>query len=335
MSSCSNASMTMELICPAGTPAALRTAVEAGADAVYCGFRNETNARNFPGLNFDRQELCEGVAHAHRHGVKVLVAINTFMRAGATDNWHRAVEDAVEAGADAVILADLGLLAWAHKTFPKQRLHLSVQAAASTPQAIQFYWEQYGVKRVVLPRVLTVDDIQRITSKIPCETEVFVFGGLCVMAEGRCLLSSYCTGESPNMNGVCSPAAHVSYSEESGELVSKLGGFTIDRYPKGQPAAYPTLCKGRFKANDKTLHVFEEPTSLNALELLPALQKAGVTALKIEGRQRGRAYLAATVKSFRAALDALGRGQDVPRVGLNDYSEGGRDTVGAYRKTWR
>ncbi len=335
MTSPADAAMSMELVCPAGTPSALRTAVEAGADAVYCGFCDETNARNFPGLNFNRQELRDSITHAHGHGVKVLVAINTFMRAGATDIWHRAVDNAVEAGADAIILADLGLLAWVRKTYPNQRLHLSVQAAAATPQAIHFYCEQYGVKRVVLPRVLTVDEIQHITSEIPCETEVFVFGGLCVMAEGRCLLSSYCTGESPNMNGVCSPAAHVSYSEENGELVSKLGGFTIDRYPKGQPAAYPTLCKGRFKANGKTMHVFEEPTSLNAVAILPALQEAGVTALKIEGRQRGRAYLAATVKCFRSALDALGTGQDTPTSGLKDFTEGGRDTVGAYRKTWR
>src|SRR5690606_36109270 len=78
----------MELICPAGTPAALRIAVEAGADAVYCGFRDETNARNFPGLNFSREELRSGVEFAHARGVKVLVAINTYPRAGALDIWH-------------------------------------------------------------------------------------------------------------------------------------------------------------------------------------------------------------------------------------------------------
>jgi putative protease len=329
------AELPMELICPAGTPSALRTAVDAGADAVYCGFCDETNARNFPGLNFDRQELRDSIAYAHRHEVKVLVAINTFMRAGATDLWHSAVDSAVEAGADALILADLGLLAWTQKNHPGQRLHLSVQAAAATPEAIRFYCEQYGVRRIVLPRVLTVEDIARITPKIPCEAEVFVFGGLCVMAEGRCLLSSYCTGESPNMNGVCSPAAHVSYAQENGELVSRLGDFTIDRYREGQPAAYPTLCKGRFKAGGKTMHVFEEPTSLNALSLLPALREAGVSALKIEGRQRGRAYLAATVKSFRSALDALGTGEDAPPASLREFSEGGRGTTGAYRKAWR
>ena len=84
----------MELICPAGTPAALEAAVDAGADAIYCGFRDETNARNFPGLNFSREEMREGIAYAHKANAKVLVAINTFPRAGALELWHRAVDDA-------------------------------------------------------------------------------------------------------------------------------------------------------------------------------------------------------------------------------------------------
>ncbi|MEW5965130.1 MAG: peptidase U32 family protein [Pseudomonadota bacterium] len=325
----------MELVCPAGTPSALRTAVDAGADAVYCGFRDETNARNFPGLNFDAGEMCEGISYAHKHGAKVLVAINTFARAGATDVWHRAVEAAVAAGADALILADLGLLAWARRAFPEQRLHLSVQAAAATPLAIQFYVERFGVKRVVLPRVLTVTEIAAISAAVGCETEVFAFGGLCVMAEGRCLMSSYATGQSPNMHGVCSPAAHVQYRQEGTELAARLGGFVIDRYPAGRPAAYPTLCKGRFKVSGRAMHIFEDPTSLNALALLPDLQKAGVKALKIEGRQRGKAYLAATVTAFRAALDALAAGREPSASALAAFTEGGRETAGAYRKTWR
>lgn len=325
----------MELVCPAGTPSALHAAVDAGADAVYCGFRDETNARNFPGLNFDAREMRDGIAYAHARGARVLVAINTFARAGATEVWHRAVETAVGAGADALIVADLGLLAWARRAFPEQRLHLSVQAAAATPLAIRFYCERFGIKRVVLPRVLTVDEIAAIAADVPCETEVFAFGGLCVMAEGRCLMSSYATGESPNMNGVCSPAAHVQYRQEGGELSARLGDFVIDRYPAGQPAAYPTLCKGRFKVSGTAMHIFEDPTSLNALALLPALRKAGVKALKIEGRQRGKAYLAATVKAFRAALDALAAGREPPPGALAAFTEGGRETAGAYRKTWR
>jgi putative protease len=325
----------MELICPAGTPASLEAAVEAGADAIYCGFRDETNARNFPGLNFSRAELRAGVAFAHRHGVKVLVAINTFAQAGRLEVWRGAVDDAVEAGADALILADIGVLDYAARTHPGQRLHVSVQAAAANADAIRFYVESFGARRVVLPRVLSVPEIAAITRETRCETEVFVFGGLCVMEEGRCSLSSYATGKSPNMQGVCSPASHVAYEEVKGGTVSRLGGFTINLFGKGEPAGYPTLCKGRFATSRGSGYIFEEPVSLDAATMLPGLRAAGVTALKIEGRQRGRAYIAQVVRSFRKALAALELGTPLENAGLAAMTEGQATTVGAYRKTWR
>ncbi len=330
----------MELVCPAGTPASLRAAVDAGAHTVYCGFADETNARNFPGLNFSRAELAEGVEYAHARGAKVLVAINTFPRAGDQALWHRAVADAKQAGADAVILADLGLIAHAAETHPDLRLHLSVQAAAANPDMINFYAETFGIRRVVLPRVLTVDEITKINREIDVETEVFVFGGLCVMAEGRCSLSSYATGLSPNMNGVCSPASHVAYAEVAGHNEARLGGYLIHRTPKGASVPYPTLCKGCFTSADGagdsvTGHIFEDPVSLDATELIPALQKAGVTALKIEGRQRSRAYVAQVVRAFRAAVDAAAAGAPMPAGLLMKLTEGQAATTGAYAKTWR
>lgn len=295
-----------------------------------------TNARNFPGLNFDRAEMVNGIAYAHQRGAKVLVALNTFMRAGATDLWKRRVDEAVTAGADALILADIALVAYARTAYPRQRLHLSVQAAAATPEAIVLYRDRFGIARVVLPRVLTVEEIARLTAaSAPCETEVFVFGGMCVMAEGRCLLSSYTTGKSPNMTGVCSPPSHVAYREDRGALVASLGGLTIERFAQGEPAGYPTLCKGRFQVYGAVSHLFEDPVSLNAVELLPRLAEAGVAAFKIEGRQRGRAYVAAVVKAFRRALDALAAGHTIDVGALRALSEGQRDTTGAYRKAWR
>lgn len=329
------ASRKLELVCPAGTPAALRAAVDAGADSVYCGFRDETNARNFPGLNFSREEMAEAVRYAHGRSAKVLAAINTFPRAGAAGIWHRAIDDAAHLGVDAVILADVGLLAYASERHLGLRRHLSVQAAAANIDAIRFYAETFGVKRVVLPRVLTVAEITAINAEIPCETEVFVFGGLCVMAEGRCSLSSYATGKSPNMHGVCSPASHVHYRDEGGELVSRLGAFTIDRVPRDEPAPYPTLCKGHFIASAYRGHAFEDPVSLDAAALLPQLAEAGVTALKIEGRQRSRSYIRDVVVSFRRAVDAMAHGGPVPAGELRRLSEGQATTAGAYRKTWR
>lgn len=325
----------LELVCPAGTPAALRIAVDAGADAIYCGFNDETNARNFPGLNFSRQEMAKGIAYAHAKGAKVLVAINTFPRAGAETLWHRAVADADAAGADAIILADIGLIAYVRDHHPRPRRHVSVQAAAANPDAIAFYTSEFGVKRVVLPRVLTVAEIAAINRRIDCETEVFVFGGLCVMAEGRCALSSYATGKSPNMHGVCSPACHVSYQAVGETVVARLGGFTIDRAAADQPAPYPTLCKGCFKTGPYTGHVFSEPESLDAAALIPALAAAGVSALKLEGRQRSRSYVANVVSTFRQAIDAYAAGKPIQAGQLQAMSEGQATTAGAYVKTWR
>lgn len=326
-----------ELVCPAGTPAGLRTAVDAGADAVYCGFQGPTNARNFPGLNFSEAELAKSVRFAHAHGSRVLVAVNTFARAGAVELWRHAVDAAADAGADAVIAADLAVLEHAASRHPDLRLHLSVQAAAGTPEAIQFYVKTFGVKRVVLPRVLSVEEIARLNREIDVETEVFVFGGLCVMTEGRCALSSYTTGKSPNLTGVCSPPSHVTYVEQNGTLSAQLGGFTIDRFAAGEAAGYPTLCKGCFVAAGRTSYLFEDPVSLNAADLLVSLYRAGVTAFKIEGRQRGKAYVAQVVKAFRTALDSLENNDtpaDVSRL-LAGLAEGGRETAGAYRKAWR
>ncbi len=325
----------MELICPAGTPAAFHEAVDAGADAVYCGFRDETNARNFPGLNFSREELREAIAYAKRKGTQTFVALNTFMRAGAEEIWYKGAADAVALGADALILADFGLMAHVAEKYPEQRLHVSVQASASNPDAINFLVDAFNAQRVVLPRTLTIADIARIGKNIRCEMEVFVFGGLCVMAEGRCSLSSYATGKSPNMNGVCSPASHVRYRKDGGELVSELGEFTINRFPAGEAAGYPTLCKGRFDIADSNGYAFEDPVSLDVMGELEALKAAGVKALKIEGRQRGKAYVAEVVSTMKAALNSAPDRRAPLLARLRTMSEGQKTTSGAYEKRWR
>lgn len=329
----------LELVCPAGSPAMLRAAVEAGADSVYCGFRDETNARNFPGLNFSAQELRAAADWAHERGARVLLALNTFARADATDLWRASADAAAAAGVDAVIAADLAVLSHMRSNHPGIRLHLSVQAAAGTPEAIAFYARHYGVKRVVLPRVLSVEEIRSLTPEISVETEAFVYGGLCVMAEGRCALSSYAAGRSPNLSGVCSPPEAVSFTDEDGERTTRLAGFAIDQLPSGEAGGYPTLCKGRFRGGGSkaATYLFEDPVSLNAMSLLAGLAQAGVTAVKVEGRQRGRAYVARVAKAFRAAIDAIANGESPQPFQslLGDLAEGARETTGAYRKRWR
>lgn len=327
----------LELVCPAGTPAALDTAIEAGAHTIYCGFNDETNARNFPGLNFNRPEMRAAVQTAHRNKVKLLIAINSFAKAGQVDIWYKAIDDAAEFGADAVILADIGLLSYAKKNYPNLRLHLSVQAGASTAEAIEFYHQNFNIQRVVLPRVLSLDGISSLTKTIPIESEVFVFGGLCVMTEGKCSLSSYVTGQSPNKNGVCSPAEHIHYQETAnGCLKSCLNEVTINKFSEGEAVGYPTICKGRYHFNNQLGYLFEEPTSLDLLPLLPQIAKSGVKALKIEGRQRGRAYIQKIVSTFRQAIDALEDKNIVSATSSNltSLSEGRKSTEGAYKTTW-
>ena len=331
-----------ELVCPAGSLPALKAAVDAGASCVYLGLRDATNARNFAGLNFDEAAIANGIQYAHQRGRKVFMALNTYPQAANPEPWRAAMDKAVDLGMDAVILADPGLMQYGAQHHPKLRLHLSVQGSATSADAINFYREQFGIVRAVLPRVLAVEQVQRVIDNTPVEIEVYGFGSLCVMVEGRCALSSYVTGESPNTHGVCSPAKAVRWQETPKGLESRLGGVLIDRYGPGENAGYPTLCKGRFDVGeDENYYAIEEPTSLNTLELLPQLMKMGVRAVKIEGRQRSPAYVAQVTKVWREAIDSCqaDRLRYAPKTAwmasLDQVAEGQQHTLGAYHRPWK
>ncbi|MFA9950675.1 peptidase U32 family protein [Rhodocyclaceae bacterium Wk13] len=330
-----------ELVCPAGSLPALKAAVDHGADTVYLGYKNDTNARNFAGLNFDHKAMVEGIDYAHRRNRRVLMAINTFPQPGREADWHRAVDGAADLGVDAVILADVGLLDYASRRHPQLRLHLSVQGSATSYEAVNFAHREFGIRRAVLPRVLTLAQVELVIRNTPVEIEVFGFGSLCVMNEGRCWLSSYATGESPNTVGACSPAKFVKWERKPGVMNTRLNGILIDRYGDNEPAGYPTLCKGRFEVNGETYYAMEEPTSLNVLELLPDIARIGVAAIKVEGRQRSPAYVAQVTRTLRAALDELGRDADhfsvkpAWQAELGKVSEGSQVTLGAYDRPWR
>ncbi|MFN4326906.1 MAG: peptidase U32 family protein [Azonexus sp.] len=330
-----------DLVCPAGSLPALKAAVDNGADAVYLGYKNDTNARNFAGLNFDARAMAEGIRYAHAKGREVLMAINTFPQAGRTADWHKAVDGAVDQGVDAIILADVGLLDYARRKYPQQRLHLSVQGSATSYEAINFCHREFGVRRAVLPRVLTLAQVEHVIKNTPVEIEVFGFGSLCVMNEGRCWLSSYACGESPNTVGACSPAKYVKWDKKPGSMDTRLNGILIDRFGDDEPAGYPTLCKGRFEVQGETYYALEEPTSLNVLELLPDIFRIGVKAIKVEGRQRSPTYVAQVTRTLRAALDSLQNGSERFHVKpawqaeLAKVSEGSQATLGAYNRPWR
>ncbi|MHB8415848.1 MAG: peptidase U32 family protein, partial [Acidiferrobacteraceae bacterium] len=283
----------------------------------------------------------EGIRLAHDADAKLFVALNTNPTPGT---WERAVQHlhiAANLGADAVIVADLGLLDYAAEQLPGLRRHLSVQASATNPEAIGFYARAFGVRRVILPRVLSAAQVEDIAERSPVEIEVFGFGSLCVMVEGRCALSSYVTGASPNVAGVCSPARAVRWEEMPDGRNARLNGILIDVYGPGENAGYPTLCKGRFRATGEAYYAIEEPTCLNVLDLLPRLSLAGVAAVKVEGRQRGPAYVAQVTRVLRSAIDACAANPITYRPDhrwvsvLDALAEGRQHTLGALDREWQ
>lgn len=331
----------MELVCPAGNLPALKKAVDEGADAVYFGFQNATNARQFIGLNFNDKRAREGVDYAQSRGCKVFCAINTYPQPSRWAEWTGAVDQAAALGVDALILADMGLLDYAAQRYPDLSRHLSVQGSATSRAALTFYQQQFGIKRAVLPRVLSISQVEDLAKNSPVELEVFAFGSLCIMAEGRCYLSSYLTDESPNTRGACSPAKAVRWQETDAGLEARLNGVLIDRFLDGEKAGYPTLCKGRFAVGDETYHALEEPVSLSTLDLLPKLQAMGIAAVKIEGRQRSPAYVAQVTQVWRQAIDKARTSAADPAQlqrwagQLSQLSEGSLTTLGAYHRKWK
>ncbi|WP_394129559.1 peptidase U32 family protein [Shewanella maritima] len=333
----------MELLCPAGNLASMKAAFNAGADAVYLGLKNDTNARSFAGLNFSPAQLQKAATLAHQQNRKVFLTLNTFPKPGEEKRWYEAIDIAADIGLDALIVADMSLLDYANTKHKQLPLHLSVQASATNLAALSFYKDNFNIERAVLPRVLSMKQVSDLAKVSPVELEVFAFGSLCIMAEGRCHLSSYVTGESPNTGGSCSPAKHVRWQDEGEDKLTRLNDVLIERSSKDQHLGYPVVCKGRYLAEDDSTpnYLLESPTSLNTLSLLPKLAKAGIKSLKIEGRQRSPAYVGQVAQVWRQAID---RYQANPEAfvesaawnqALAKVSEGQITTLGAYARQWQ
>lgn len=331
----------MELLCPAGNLPALKAAVDNGADAVYIGLKNDTNARHFAGLNFTEKKLHEAERYIHSRKCKLHIAINTFAHPNGFQRWKDSVDLAASLGADALILADLAMLEYAANKYPHIERHVSVQASATNTEAIRFYARNFEVHRVVLPRVLSIHQVKQLAKSSPVPLEVFAFGSLCIMAEGRCYLSSYLTGESPNTVGACSPARFVRWQRTPHGMESRLNEVLIDNYQGNENAGYPTLCKGRYLVDGHKYHVLEEPTSLNTIELLPDLMAANIASVKIEGRQRSPAYVTEVTRIWRQAIDKYNANPTAFMAEpqwlktLGDLSEGSQTTLGAYHREWQ
>ncbi len=157
-----------------------------------------------------------------------------------------------------MILADAGLMAYAVKRHSDLRLHLSVPGSVTSYEAVNFYRERFGIQRAVLPRVLSLPQVEAVAGNTDVEIELFGYGGLCVMVEGRCLLSSYACGDSPNTFGACSPGHGVRWEQTPPGMATRVG-VLIDRYADHEKAGYPTLCKGRFQVGGETYLPWRSP----------------------------------------------------------------------------
>ncbi|HUY34552.1 MAG TPA: DUF3656 domain-containing protein [Pirellulales bacterium] len=261
-----------ELLAPAGDWEALRAAVANGADAVYFGLSN-FNARH-RATNFTLEELPEVIGFLHAHNVRGYVACNTLIFSDELPECTRFLAAIAQAGADAVIVQDLGLTRLIRRLAPDLPIHGSTQMTLTEPRGIEFVGS-LGVERVILARELSLADIERVTRGASLPVEVFVHGALCVAYSGQCLTSEALGGRSAN-RGQCAQACRMPY-----ELI-------VDGWRR-----------------DLGDHAYLlSPQDLAAHELIGELVRLGVASLKIEGRLKSAQYVAVTTQTYRMALDA-------------------------------
>lgn len=279
----------LELLSPAGNRERFLTAVRYGADAVYLGLP-AFSLRNLAD-NFSLDTLPETLAYAHRHGVKVYVTVNSFVR----DSDLAELEDAVRAlrdiAPDALIVNDPAVIRICRRLAPELALHLSTQANTLNSEAAAFWYEQ-GVSRIVLARELKLDEIKLLRSRIPkqLELEMFVHGAMCVSYSGRCLLSNYIDGRDSN-RGECVQPCRWNYEVRNNAVL------TADFREHGRDGEWFTVeddGKGSFILNSRDMCL---------APFIREIEDAGVDCIKIEGRMKSILYVATATNAYRMALD--------------------------------
>lgn len=277
-----------ELLSPAGDFESLTAALDYGADAVYLA--GKTFGMRAGAKNFDEKGLCEAVQAAHSKGVKVYITCNTVPLNSEADMFPEFISHANNAGVDAVIAADIGVISMIKEFAPGLEIHASTQTGVVNYRtAIELY--KMGVKRAVLAREVNLDDIRIIRDKIPedMELEVFVHGAMCVSFSGRCLISEYLTGRSANRGECAQPCRWGYYLMEEKRPNEFYKVFEDER--------------GTFILNARDMCMIEH---------LEDILDAGVYSLKIEGRAKSAYYTALTTNAYRAALDCALKGEKPP-----------------------
>lgn len=269
-----------ELLAPAGNLEKLKTAINFGADAVYLG-GSKLNLRAFAD-NFTDEELKEGVEYAHSRGKKVFVTINVFPHNEDLIGLEEYLKYLYNLNVDAIIVSDPGIIMTAREVVPDLEIHLSTQANNVNWKSAIF-WHKQGVKRIVLARELSLEEIKGIKRNIPesCELEAFIHGSMCMAYSGRCVISNYMTGRDSN-RGQCAQPCRYKY-------------YLVEEKRPGEYFPVVEDEKGAYILNSKDLCMIEH---------IPELIQSGIDSLKIEGRMKSAYYVASIVKSYRQAIDA-------------------------------
>ena len=263
---------------PAGYWPQLRAAVEAGADAVYFGLKHFSARAK---VGFELGELPEAMAILHRRGVKGYVTFNTLVFQHELDEAARALAAIAEAGADAIIVQDVGVVKMAKAIAPDLEIHGSTQMSITSADGVRLA-QQFGVSRVTLARELSLAEVRAIREATDCELEIFVHGALCVAYSGQCFSSEAWGGRSAN-RGQCAQACRLPYD---------------------------LLVDGRQVPLGDARYLLS-PGDLYALRQVPEIMDIGIHALKIEGRYKDAEYVALTTQAYRQAVDQACAGMEL------------------------
>ena len=286
-----------ELLIPASSLEVLKTAVVFGADAVYIGgeaFGLRAKAKNFSG-----EDMIEGIAFAHEHGVKVYVTANILAHNRDLEGVRAYFEELKEIKPDALIIADPGVFMLAKEICPEIERHISTQANNTNYLTYQF-WYQQGAKRVVSARELSMEELRELRAHIPedLEIETFVHGAMCISYSGRCLLSNYFTGRDANQ-GACTHPCRWKYAvmEES------------------RPGEYLPVYE-----NERGTYIFNSK-DLCMIEHIPELLESGIDSFKIEGRMKTALYVATVARTYRKAIDDCLKSRELYEEHMPWYKE--------------
>jgi len=335
---------TPELLAPAGTLRNLHYALAYGADAVYAGMpRYSLRVRN---NDFHRlEQLAKGIEATHAAGKRFFLATNVLPHNNKVKSFLADIEEVVDLGPDALIMADPGLIMLVRERWPEMPVHLSVQANTMNYASVRF-WQQLGLTRIILSRELSLDQVEEIRQECPdMELEVFVHGALCIAYSGRCLLSGYFNHRDANQ-GSCTNSCrwdykvHEATSDASGDL--QVWRPSEDEESRRDiRAQQPYLIEERERPGE--LMPVEEDEhgtyimnskDLRAVEHVERLVRMGIDSLKIEGRTKSHYYVARTAQVYRRAIDdaVAGRHFDPSLLGVLENLANRGYTDGFYQR---